>query len=415
MRRRLISSLMAASVAFAGLAAGSAAAQPQAGPVGDRPPAVTGQGTGTGTGTGGPTSVRLCPDRSEPGRAFCMAVIRTDLPARPFLLPGQQPEGLSPRDIHSAYELPWFGGARRRVAIVVANDYPTAEQDLAVYRRQFHLPPCTTANGCFQKVYSTGIKPPTVDPVWTLEAAIDIQAVSASCPGCSISLVEAPTAFIVSSLLPAVDVASNLPGVVAVNGSWAIAEQPPESSVDFHFPPGLVYTFASGDIGGVPVYPSVSPNVTSVGGTRLTRAFNHRGWTESAWAGTGGGCSLYEPLPAFQQGFAPCATRSTPDISAVADPDTGFAVYDSTPGNPTVGWQVAGGTSLSAPLVAGMYALAGRPGPTDRPNTYPYAHPGSFHDIVTGCAGAYCAIPGYDRATGLGSPHGLRGLRGLRR
>ncbi|MFE2286781.1 peptidase S8 [Streptomyces sp. NPDC059443] len=393
-RRRLVSSLVAAAAAFACLAAGSATAQPRTGPA-----------------PGGPTSVRLCPDRSEPGKAFCMAMIRTDLPAMPSLAPGQQPEGLSPLDIHTAYELPWFGGFGRRVAIVVANDYPTAEEDLAVYRRQFHLPPCTTANGCFQKIYSTGTKPGTVDPVWALEAAIDMQAVSATCPGCSISLVEAPTAFIVSSLMPAVDVASNLPGVTAVNGSWAIAEQAAEGSLDSHFRPGLVYTFASGDVGGIPVYPSVSPNVTSVGGTKLTRAFNLRGWTESAWSDAGGGCSLYEPLPAFQQGVAPCLTRSTPDISAVADPDTGFAVYDSTPGNPIVGWQVAGGTSVSSPLVAGMYALAGRPGPADRPNTYPYAHPRSFHDIVTGFAGPYSAIPGYDLVTGIGTPRGLRGLR----
>ncbi|MFD0379976.1 S8 family serine peptidase [Streptomyces sp. NPDC127112] len=392
MHRRLISSLVAAAVAFAGLAAGSAAAEAQPGP-------------------GGPTSRRVCPERNVPGKAFCLSMVRTDLPARPTLLPGQQPDGLSPQDIRSAYELPPFGGAGRRIAIVVANDYPEAEADLAVYRRQFHLPPCTTANGCFQKVYSTGTKPGTVDPLWALEAGLDMQAVSATCPGCGITLVEAPTAFIVSSLMPAVDIASFLPGVTGVNGSWAIAEQAAEGSLDSHFRPGLVYTFASGDVGGVPVYPSVSPNVTSVGGTKLTRAFNLRGWRESAWSSGGGGCSLYEPLPAFQVGFAPCANRSTPDISAVADPDSGMAVYVSTPGNPTVGWQIAGGTSLSAPLVAGMYALAGRPGPNDRPNTYPYAHPRSFHDIVTGVAGPYAAIPGYDRATGIGTPRGLRGLR----
>ncbi|MFJ8210196.1 S8 family serine peptidase [Streptomyces sp. NPDC096033] len=394
MRRRLISSLVAAAVALAGLAAGSAAAQPQPGP-----------------GGGGPTSRRVCPDRHDPRRAFCLSTVRTDLPAKPTLAPGEQPTGLSPRDIQSAYELPRFGGAGRRVAIVIANDYPEAEADLAVYRNQFHLPPCTTANGCFRKVYSTGVKPPVVDPLWALEGGLDLQAVSASCPGCSITLVEAPNDLILSSLLPAVDIASFLPGVVAVNGSWAIAEQAPEGNLDSHFRPGLVYTFASGDIGGLPVYPSVSPNVTSVGGTRLTRAFNLRGWTESAWVGAGGGCSLYEPLPAFQVGFAPCANRSTPDISAVADDFNGLAVYVSTPGNPTVGWQTVGGTSLSSPLVAGMYALAGRPGPNDRPNTYPYAHPHSFHDIVTGCAGPYCAIPGYDRASGLGTPRGLRGLR----
>lgn len=338
-------------------------------------------------------------------------MLRTDVPATQVLRPGQQPPGLSPRDIQSAYELPRHGGGGRRVAIVVANDYPTAEQDLAVYRRQFHLPPCTTANGCFQKVYSTGVKPATVDPLWALEAALDVQAVSAACPDCKITLVEAPTPFIVSSLLPAVDVASNLPGVTVVNGSWAIKEQPAEGSVDFHFRSGIAYTFASGDIGGLPVYPSVSPNVTSVGGTKLTRAHNARGWAESGWGGSGGGCSLYELKPSFQHDLLCPTNRATPDVSALADPDPGFAIYVTTPGNPSIGWQISGGTSLSAPLVAGMYALAGRPGPTDFPNTYPYARPGAFHDIVTGCAGAYCAMPGYDLVTGIGTPDGVRGLR----
>ncbi|MGW3152228.1 S53 family peptidase [Streptomyces sp. NPDC001177] len=358
-----------------------------------------------------PTARRVCPDTHDPDRAFCLAMIRTDVPGALVLGPGQQPEGLSPRDIQSAYELPRHGGSGRKVAIVVANDYPTAEQDLAVYRRQFHLPPCTTANGCFQKVYSTGVKPGTVDPIWALEAAIDVQAVSAACPDCKITLVEAPTAFIVSSLMPAVDIASFLPGVTAVNGSWAIAEQPAEGTLDNHFRPGIAYTFASGDLGGVPVYPSVSPNVTSVGGTKLTRAHNRRGWSESGWSGSGGGCSLYEPKPSFQHDLLCLTNRATPDVSAVADPDTGFAVYCSTPGNPTVGWQVAGGTSLSSPLVAGMYTLAGQPGPTQRPNTYPYARPWHFHDIVTGTAGAFSALPGYDLVTGIGTPNGIRGLK----
>ncbi|MER7462229.1 hypothetical protein [Streptomyces sp. NPDC097981] len=119
-------------------------------------------------------------------------MIRTDVPATRSLPPGQQPLGLSPQDIRSAYELPRRGGHGRRVAIVVANDYPTAEEDLAVCRRTFHLPPCATANGCLQTVYSTGVKPASVDPAWALEAAIDIQAVSASGPDCAISLVEAP-------------------------------------------------------------------------------------------------------------------------------------------------------------------------------------------------------------------------------
>ncbi|MER7462228.1 hypothetical protein [Streptomyces sp. NPDC097981] len=209
--------------------------------------------------------------------------------------------------------------------------------------------------------------------------------------------------------------ASNLTGVTAVNNSWAISDQPGKASEDFHFTtPGVAYTAASGDLGGQTFWPSVSPNVASVGGTRLTRApHTARGWTESGWVGSGGGCALYEPPVAFQQGFTFCLCRATPDVSAVADPDSGLAVYTTTP-TPTnsTGWQVAGGTGVSAPLVAGMYALAGRPDPAV--NTYPYARPGAFHDIVIGCAGAFCAIPGYDLVTGIGTPRGVRGLRAPR-
>jgi subtilase family serine protease len=86
-------------------------------------------------------------------------------------------------------------------------------------------------------------------------------------------------------------------------------------------------------------------------------------------------------------------------------------VYSTTPGNPSIGWQVVGGTSLSTPLIAGMYALAGTPAPGTYPNSYPYAHPQLFHDIVTGCANPYCAGPGYDPPTGIGTPRGVAGLR----
>ncbi|MFK0256998.1 S8 family serine peptidase [Streptomyces sp. NPDC090445] len=409
MRGRSARFLVTAAVVLGSIAAGAATAQPRTSPADDGPRPARTAGASSGQA---PTARRVCPDTHDPGLAFCLAMIRTDVPATRALGPGRQPPGLSPQDIQSAYDLQGRGGSGRRVAIVVAFDYPNAEQDLAVYRRTFRLPPCTTANGCFRKVYSTGVKPPVVDPLWALEAALDIQAVSAACPDCKITLVEAPTARIDTSLLPAVGTASALPGVTAVNGSWGAGEQPAEAEFDFVFRPGIAYTFASGDTGGQTVYPSVSPNVTSVGGTTLIPAHHRHGWAESGWAGSGGGCSLYEPKPSFQHDLLCPAGRATPDVSAVADPATGLAVYATSSG-PAIppGWYVVGGTSLSAPLVAGMYARAGRPGPADRPNTYPYARPRDFHDIVIGCAGPYCAMPGYDLVTGIGTPHGVRGLR----
>ncbi|MGW2701546.1 S53 family peptidase [Streptomyces sp. NPDC001340] len=369
-------------------------------------------------GAGGarqPTSERVCQDKHDPDRAFCMAMVRTDVPGPRVLSPGQQPPGLAPRDIQSAYELP-SGGNGRTVAITVAYHDPNLESDLAVYRRQFHLPPCTKANRCLRVINQFGATAPlptTVDPGWALEESLDVDAVSAVCPHCKILVVEANNNRLLSSLLPAVDQAV-AQGAKYVSNSWAGPEQPGEGTIDFHFRdhPGVAFVFGSGDAGGQVFYPSVSPYVTSVGGTSLYRADNRRGWAETAWSGSGAGCSLYEPKPPFQDDTICPNNRTTADVSAVADPYTGFAVYDTVP---TIfgltGWQIVGGTSLSTPLVAATYALAGKPAPGTYPNFYPYAQRRYFHDIVTGCAGAFCAHLGYDAPTGIGTPNGVRGLR----
>ncbi|MCW7944441.1 subtilase [Streptomyces hygroscopicus] len=146
----------------------------------------------------------------------------------------------------------------------------------------------------------------------------------------------------------------------------------------------------------------------------LNRAHNRRGWTETVWRGTGSGCSRFEPEPSFQHDPL-CANRTMNDVSADADPATGLAVYD-TFGTFGQGWQVVGGTSVSTPLVAAMYALAGNPAPNTYPNSYPYARPRAFNDITYGtndpCGGTYLctAVPGYDGPTGIGTPHGVAGL-----
>ncbi|MGW0885323.1 S53 family peptidase [Streptomyces sp. NPDC002671] len=337
---------------------------------------------------------------------------RTDVPARRVLGPGEQPAGYGPRDIQSAYELP-RGGGGRTVAITIPFHDPNLESDLAVYRRQFHLPPCTRVSGCLRVINQRGgPTPPSVtDPGWALEESIDVDAVSAACPSCRILVVEADDSHLLN-LLSAVDQAV-AQGAKFVSNSWALTEGPNEGVFDHHFRdhPGVVFAFGSGDIGGQTVYPSASPYVTSVGGTTLIPAHNRRGWAESAWAHGGAGCSAFEPKPPFQHdSFCP-SNRTTVDVSALADPDPGFAVYDTIPVSGRSGWLVTGGTSLSGPLIAGIYALAGTPAPGTYPNSYPYAQPQYFHDIVTGCAGSFCAGPGYDPPTGIGTPDGVRGLR----
>ncbi|MGW7362246.1 S53 family peptidase [Streptomyces sp. NPDC054841] len=386
----------------------------------------------------------VCTQPPEPDRTACLATIRTDLPSVSSVPPNAKPPGYSPRDIRSAYDLSGRHGDDhghgdgdgdghglghgdghgqghgRTVAITVAFHNPNLESDLAVYRRQFNLPPCTKANGCLRQINQRGgsTPPSGTNSGWALESALDVDAVSAACPGCRILVVEADNNLL-SNLLTAVDQAVTQ-GAKVVSNSWAltVGEVPFETSFDHHFSdhPGVAFTFAAGNGGYGTTYPAASPYVTSVGGTSLNRARNLRGWTESAWSRTGSGCSLYEPKPSFQHDPL-CANRTMNDVSAVADPATGLAVYN-TFGSSGTGWRVVGGTSLSNVLVAAMYALAGNHTSGTYPNSYPYARSHAFNDITTGsngaCGGTYLctAAPGYDGPTGIGTPRGVAGLRG---
>jgi kumamolisin len=156
--------------------------------------------------------------------------------------------------------------------------------------------------------------------------------------------------------------------------------------------------------------------VTAVGGTTLTPAAG--GFTQTAWNGAGSGCSAYSAKPTWQQDTG-CARRSVADVAAVADPSTGVAVYDSTANGGQSGWLVFGGTSVASPLVAGTYALAGKPTAGSVPASYAYAAPqGALTDVTSGsngtCSGSYLctAGTGYDGPTGLGTPNGTAAFTG---
>ncbi|MEV6013310.1 carboxypeptidase regulatory-like domain-containing protein [Streptomyces sp. NPDC051976] len=371
--------------------------------------------------------VRQCGD-AKPGQFRCFALRRTDVSAHKGVQPlATTPDGFGATDLQSAYALPADGGAGQTVAIVDAYDDPNAEADLAVYRQQYGLPACTTANGCFSKVSQRGgTDYPTPDPNWAGEISLDVDMVSAAAPNAHILLVEADSANF-QDLGAAVDEAVAL-GAKYVSNSYGTAytsapgsgEDPSETtSMDpYYNHPGVAVVASSGDDGYGVSYPAASQFVTSVGGTALARdTGTSRGWTESVWnnsfGGPGSGCSAFEPKPAFQtNGF--CDKRAVADVSAVADPVTGVSVYQTYGGG---GWAVYGGTSASSPLIAGVYAAAGTPAPGTYPNAYPYAQAGAFNDVTTGNNGtctpaALCtAGPGYDGPTGLGTPHGLAAFR----
>jgi len=363
----------------------------------------------------------LCPAVPK-GYAKCFALKRTDVAKRTGLQPNVTPAGYGPADLVSAYSLPANGGAGQTVAIVDAFDDPNAESDLAVYRAQFGLPPCTTANGCFKKVDQRGgTDYPPADGGWAGEITLDVDMVSAIAPAAHILLVETDDNF-TDNLAAGVDTAVAL-GAKYVSNSYGSGytstpgsgEDPTEVTVfDPHYNhPGVAVIASSGDDDFGVSYPAASQYVTSVGGTSLNRDSSSRGWSESVWhnsfGGPGSGCSLFEAKPAWQTDSG-CGMRTVADVSAVADPETGVSVYNTFSDS---GWNVYGGTSASSPIIAGVFASAGSPVAGTYPSSYPYANPGGLNDVTTGLNGScspsyYCtAGTGYDGPTGLGTPNGL--------
>jgi subtilase family serine protease len=319
------------------------------------------------------------------------------------------PSGYGPADLKSAYALP-SGGSGQTVAIVDAFDDPNAESDLATYRSTFGLPACTTANGCFKKVGQSGSTTslPAADAGWAEEESLDIDMVSAVCPNCHILLVEA-TSPTTANLGTSVNRAVTM-GAKFVSNSYGGGESSSDTSFDSMYfnHPGVAVTASSGDAGFGVEYPAASRFVTAVGGTSLRKASTSRGWSETAWSGAGSGCSAVDAKPAAQKDTG-CSRRTVADVSAVADPATGVAVYD-TFGDP--GWEVFGGTSVSSPIIASVFALAGAPSSGSTPSSFPYAHTGSLNDVTSGsngsCSPTYLcsARTGYDGPTGLGTPNG---------
>ncbi len=241
--------------------------------------------------------------------------------------------------------------------------------------------------------------------------------VSAICPNCHILLVEATSATM-ANLGTSVNTAVSL-GAKYVSNSYGGGESSSDTSYDSSYfnHPGVAITVSSGDSGYGVEYPAASRYVTAVGGTSLSRnSGTTRGWSETAWSGAGSGCSSFDAKPTWQKDTG-CSRRTVADVSAVADPNTGVAVYDTYGGDP--GWEVFGGTSVASPIIASVYALAGVPSAGSYPASFPYAHyPNGLNDVSGGsngsCGGSYLCtgVPGYDGPTGLGSPNGVTAFQG---
>jgi subtilase family serine protease len=371
------------------------------------------------------------------GPIRCLSQLRVDLPVVKQATAAH--DGYGAADLQSAYNLASAAatrGGNQTVALVDAYDDPTIESDLATYRSYYGLPPCTTANGCFKKVNQDGEQGnyPLANPDWDPEIALDVEMVSAICPRCHILLVEANSADEAtvmsnpvqhSDLGASVDTAVNLGATEVSNSYGSVGPEPNQTFWDHYYDhPGVAITASSGDEDYGTIWPAASPFVTAVGGTELARdATTSRGWSEEVWGsafpgvlpneaqGAGSGCSLWEPKPAWQHD-AGCSGRTVADVAAVAD---GVAIYDSS--LEIGGWGVVAGTSVSSPIIAGVYALAGNASKVPY-GGYSYGHTTGLNDVTAGsnftpssvCGYLCTAGPGYDGPTGNGTPNGISGF-----
>ena len=348
--------------------------------------------------------IKACPAFEGPQSARCFAHIVTD--SRGNILMSNvtrnaTPAGYGPTQLRAAYGITGNGSATTTVAIVDAYGYPNARSDLTTYRAQFGLPAAnlTIVN------QTGGTKLPKTNTGWDQEQALDLDMVSSMCPNCKILLVQATSATD-ANLGAAVNYAASV-GAHVISNSYGGGESGTSSYEPDYNHAGVAITASAGDSGYGAQFPATSPHVIAIGGTSLTMSGNTR-VSETVWSGTGSGCSTVYAKDSWQTDPL-CTKRMEADVSAVADPNTGVAVYG--PGNGgRSGWLVFGGTSVAAPLIGGIYGE--KNDAVNYSNGVYTASTSAFHDITSGsngsCGGTYfcTAGAGYDGPTGRGTPNG---------
>ncbi|MBS1869577.1 MAG: peptidase S8 [Actinobacteria bacterium] len=382
--------------------------------------ALLGLAAAPGAGAAGQSHRPVCPGPANRGAALCHAHVVTDAHGTPSVTPA--PSGYGPAQFRTAYGLPSGAPSAQTIAIVDAYDSGTVASDLAAYSTAYGLPQCPTSNGCFKKVNQNGVAGsyPSKNAGWALEIALDVEIAHAICPNCKLLLVEASSNSL-ANLAAAVNTAAGL-GATEISNSYGGSEYSGESTVTAYDHPGIAITASSGDSGYGSSFPAAAPTVVAVGGTTLTLGTANAWAGETVWSGAGSGCSAYLSAQPWQTSLTSwsltgCGTqRGIADVAADADPATGAAVYDTTRYQGRSGWFKVGGTSLSAPLIAGVYALAGNAATAAYPASLAYANASALHDVTSGsngsCSGATicAAAAGYDGPTGLGTPNGVGGF-----
>ncbi|MDX6266604.1 MAG: hypothetical protein QOD70_1344 [Frankiales bacterium] len=368
--------------------------------------AVSGLGTVATAASSDDTagSKKVC-SAAKTGDAACFAQVRTK-GATPAATTSWGGRGYSPAQLTTAYGL--SGGSSALVAVVDAYNNPNAAADLNFYRGQFGLEPAnlTIVN---QNGSTTGLA--AGDTGWGQEEMLDLEMVSAICPACPILYVGAKSASF-TDLGTAVNTAV-AKGAKVVSNSYGGSESSSEISIQsqYYTHPGVALTVSSGDSGYGVQSPAAFNTVTAVGGTSLTLNADGTRKAETVWSGAGSGCSAYISKPTWQHDTS-CSRRTVADVSAVADPNTGVAVYDSYGSTGGANWYVFGGTSVAAPIIGAVYALSGNT--TGTPASLAYTNPAAtLFDVTSGTNTRKCrfgylcsGVVGYDGPTGFGTPKG---------
>lgn len=373
-----------------------------------------------------------------PGQAHCLAKITVGLNGRPLTGTPAGSGSYGPAQFHTAYQLPCMPGGSieatcptpsafgpQTIAIVDAGNFSSGasglESSLSGYDQYYSLPDCTTANGCLDVINQSGATSPLpADAGWSDEIALDVETAHMVCQTCKILLVEANNTN--DNSLAAADAMAASFNPVAISNSWGGGDDPTYDS-DFEHT-GIAVVASTGDSGGVgsgQAWPADIPDVVAASGTNLQLNTDNTWASETVWSGSGGGCAVNYTAPTWQTSLSDWATngcgaqRAFGDVSADADPSTGAAIdINGT-------WYEIGGTSLSSPLIAGMFALTGGVPSSTTASSIPYSlfSGSNYHDITSGndCAGSvttHCtASTGFDTPSGLGSPSGVSGFMGM--
>jgi subtilase family serine protease len=353
--------------------------------------------------------------------------------------------GYTPNDIATAYGATPSTKTNVTVGIVDAFGDPNLQADVNVFDKQYGLP---IESAMSLRIISEtgGAVPSTTDTGWGVEQSLDVEAVRGLCHACKIVMVEASSTG--DADLAAAENEAITAGATVVSNSFGGAESsnPPSKAFASAFNhPGIVQVASTGDNGwydwdlanknnhasNAPALPAALPTAVAVGGTSLYLNDNGSRASETVWnengpsdqfggelgeeeGASGGGCSTLYTAPKWQSsasGYSNtgCAgTRLAADISAIADPFTGYDIYDNF-GTDGVGWETLGGTSLAAPVISALWALAGGAGGEATPALSLYGHyksaSSTLYDVTVGgngfcgtssatsCGDAYTEVP----------------------